>query len=1198
MSRLVSHHLLSGLSTVGIGSGLLEVDSTPTATVNVAYQQFVCQHKELVDITPLQHYPYLQRIDLAHNSLDSLSVLSSCTSLRDLTVSHNRLSELFDFEPAKCLRRCDYSHNHLTSLGTNFQHQKYLTDLDVSVNRLQSIDGIAALTKLLRFNVARNELTSLQPLTCARLKVLDASGNFIKDASTIAGELKELTELHLDSNQMTSLEGLEALESLRILTLADNSLTSLDEVARLAGLQQLVELDLRNNPVTSEDSYRLRLLHILPGLEKLDGTPVDVAEVVAAHNAHGADQSMRSAIARLYLPNDEETKAKDGVRPIESIQNATTKASTNPSGVTLAEEEFWALLSERGFIKEWKEWIRIAKDRLVSHPSLSADGVDDGMVLLPRLDLTGIPLGEAGLWAVSEILRVKQIDLLDLSHALHPSRWSNRLSDSWGLRAILASLDQQSNLRTLRLANCHIGREGGILIARYLRTEGARSLRSLHLESNQLGANLTAIVDGAIEIVESAVGLRHILAALARSDTTPELELIDLSRNMIDQQGAKALGDYIAGREQANKNKSKLIVQGEFEEDEEDAVIAPRPPSVQSIILDYNPLSDAGVSSIASALRVNSNLTFLSLRGDADRSFGERGLIDLSISVSRYNRSIRKLDLSGNRSLFNTLTGAKAFAEVLHVATNGVNEAGDVEELILEDTGMDDAALTMIAQALARNQSIRVLDLSRNTAIGDVGLDALFAALRDHTGAVEVLRIGRIHLGQKSALRAAEWLDRNQTIRQLYTTDRVPLDAGNSSAFVHSEVSSYGIVARSGVGVGEEASLNQDDPTPPPNDHLSELVLATLSSALVGARMRGLSSIGFQSLGPHLPTVLEHLTQISDDEQDDAVVVSSSGRLDDLDLSNNHWTRAAFESLIRVVEVQNRLTSLTLRHSTFEADEFDLDAMIELFHRLFTAVLTVGSISTINLSGSALNVGALTGIGRAFQSTNDGLNATLTSLDLSRCGLDAFASEEEESSFLQAFALDGNGLSTLILRGNEFNSTDLTALALTLDANWSMRTIDLGEITIRGGEESLALLRTLITHAVSHGLQSLTLPSLKHSSPQQRDAIVAAIGDGWRDGVAKATQFVTDQERTYDSVLHTLALDIGAAFDHLTWQQKQGLLESIRPLAQLTTPPEEQSFRLVQLQAAGKPIRVNTQPTCGVDLIENALAARLACQRM
>jgi hypothetical protein len=66
-----------------------------------------------------------------------------------------------------------------------------------------------------------------------------------------------LRRLDASNNIVSRLEGVEALVRLEKLTLYRNKVSDMGELLRLRSLQYLRQLDLRMNPVTKEESYRL-----------------------------------------------------------------------------------------------------------------------------------------------------------------------------------------------------------------------------------------------------------------------------------------------------------------------------------------------------------------------------------------------------------------------------------------------------------------------------------------------------------------------------------------------------------------------------------------------------------------------------------------------------------------------------------------------------------------------------------------------------------------------------------------------------------------------------------------------------------------------------------------------------------------------------------------------------------------------------
>lgn len=82
-----------------------------------------------------------------------------------------------------------------------------------------------------------------------------------------------LKEIHLYSNRLRTLDrySFAPFKFLSRLTLNDNLLDDVENVLReLKVLRNLISLDLFNNPIATEDNYRLRILAAMPTLVILD----------------------------------------------------------------------------------------------------------------------------------------------------------------------------------------------------------------------------------------------------------------------------------------------------------------------------------------------------------------------------------------------------------------------------------------------------------------------------------------------------------------------------------------------------------------------------------------------------------------------------------------------------------------------------------------------------------------------------------------------------------------------------------------------------------------------------------------------------------------------------------------------------------------------------------------------------------------
>lgn len=167
-------------------------------------------------------------------------------------------------------------------------------------------------------------------------------------------------------------------------------------------------------------------------------------------------------------------------------------------------------------------------------------------------------------------------------------------------------------------------------------------------------------------------------------------------------------------------------------------------------------LTDAFVAPIADALKVNENLTFVSL---ALNRVSNQGLADLTQALY-LNVTLTRLDVS-----FNEVTddGLAVFADVLR--SNTV-----LASVLLASNRITEAGVRSLAEALPGNTSLTELDLSGNTQLdvsrsGSCG--AALALLLRNGVALASLSIAGCGIGAVSTLGLAEGIAAHASIRHL-----------------------------------------------------------------------------------------------------------------------------------------------------------------------------------------------------------------------------------------------------------------------------------------------------------------------------------------------------------------------------------------------------------------------------------------------
>eukprot|EP00438_Fugacium_kawagutii_P003149 Skav218929 [mRNA] locus=scaffold678:39018:56391:+ [translate_table: standard] len=270
----------------------------------------------LGDSCTRQHaYVRWLRCDLMGMNLTSLVKLRAWEQLQFLNVSRNRLQSL---EPVGALRRllhlnasesftapdaletCDMSYNMLAELG-DWKVHRYLRELNLRA--LAGGNYISHVGNGLKGN--------------HELRMLDLSENLILLLQNL--DDLDLRTLNMAQNKLSSLRGagVERLSKLHHLDVRHNLITSIGalkaeeamawcwwEVDQLASFSFLSELFLHPNPLSQLPQYRAQVLHRLPRLRQLDHYQVTPEERVKTEVIYGADVETRQEIFEQLLPEE------------------------------------------------------------------------------------------------------------------------------------------------------------------------------------------------------------------------------------------------------------------------------------------------------------------------------------------------------------------------------------------------------------------------------------------------------------------------------------------------------------------------------------------------------------------------------------------------------------------------------------------------------------------------------------------------------------------------------------------------------------------------------------------------------------------------------------------------------------------------------------------------------------------------------
>lgn len=270
-----------------------------------AYLSLSCVNKRINPIKAIESYTHLQKIDLSQNAIKDVAPIKGLQFVLSLNLSSNEIANLKSWQEGEGLfpqlRNLDLSGNLLTALlplpfpalcnlnlarneiatCAEFTGHEKLTSLDLSENKLTSLQGIAAMPALTSLNVSggirngnpTNQLESIEGLT----------------------GLEALQDLNLARNKFSLIQGpWETFPALRSLNIAENvidgpaSLSAQHPLNVLRQSPQLRKLEVAGNPFSSPEeppagfNLRAEVLVCHWRLESIDGQTVTPEELEVA----------------------------------------------------------------------------------------------------------------------------------------------------------------------------------------------------------------------------------------------------------------------------------------------------------------------------------------------------------------------------------------------------------------------------------------------------------------------------------------------------------------------------------------------------------------------------------------------------------------------------------------------------------------------------------------------------------------------------------------------------------------------------------------------------------------------------------------------------------------------------------------------------------------------------------------------------
>ena len=427
----------------------------------------------------LKNLLHLDSLSLAGNPGISSKELNasiqdlSNSRLHRISLSGLNISDIYQFfrnfqHPG--LEQLDLSYNAIPNVrrGT-FYHLIQIRHLDLSHNRIRSVEGLATLTQLRTLRLSDNELHYLDPIwleSFHNLESLDLSQNALTQMDEEPFQnLFYLQRLDISGNKISRLTIMGGLESLNVLLARDNILSDLSFVSRL---RQLKFLDVSHNVIVRlGPSFLPRGQHFLNlnfsgnAIYELDPNAFQGSTQVSVDLSYNRLASLAHAgwthIQKLRLDHN-------------MLYNVTANS-------------FSGLLSLRDLYLGHNQLVAFARGTLQDLASLrTLDLSDNPLGMFLAMPDTASAIGLSGLNRL-ETLRLANTDLHQVSPALLANLTSLRRLDLSRNRIRSLGRDALAQLRHLQVLELANNRIADVDPAAFYRI---RTLASLDLSHNPL----------------------------------------------------------------------------------------------------------------------------------------------------------------------------------------------------------------------------------------------------------------------------------------------------------------------------------------------------------------------------------------------------------------------------------------------------------------------------------------------------------------------------------------------------------------------------------------------------------------------------------------------------------------------------------------------------------------------------------------
>ncbi|MEK4407581.1 leucine-rich repeat domain-containing protein [Bacillus sp. FSL L8-0642] len=183
------------------------------------------QGNGIKDISGIEYMSNLESLELENLELKNIAFISDLRSLKSVSLAHNQIENIEPFSKLEKLEKLNISNNNVKNIEPLFKVNS-LKKLTASNNKINNdtIQGIQQLKNLSVLILNSNEISSVEAIS----------------------EISMLNELELIGNQVVDIEPLSKLKNLQWLNLSDNRIK---DISIFASMLDLISLKLPGNEI-------------------------------------------------------------------------------------------------------------------------------------------------------------------------------------------------------------------------------------------------------------------------------------------------------------------------------------------------------------------------------------------------------------------------------------------------------------------------------------------------------------------------------------------------------------------------------------------------------------------------------------------------------------------------------------------------------------------------------------------------------------------------------------------------------------------------------------------------------------------------------------------------------------------------------------------------------------------------------------